>query len=148
MRERLVQAAQTTAAKIKASPGGRSLLLWIKKILATRLDLSVIPAKVGVSKLDTRKKRGNKMDIENLDAKDVAIMTMGAIGATVEMYVEQGYADPALYKLVEFIEGLSVNLEFPELTERLTVLKLQTGEAVNEYIDTHGLSVKKDEWSK
>jgi hypothetical protein len=148
LRERLVQAAQTTAAKIKASPGGRSLLLWIKKILATRLDLSVIPAKVGVSKLDTRKKRGNKMDIENLDAKDVAIMTMGAIGATVEMYVEQGYADPALYKLVEFIEGLSVNLEFPELTERLTVLKLQTGEAVNEYIDTHGLSVKKDEWSK
>jgi hypothetical protein len=119
-----------------------------QKILATRLDLSVIPAKVGVSKLDTRKKRGNKMDIENLDAKDVAIMTMGAIGATVEMYVEQGYADPALYKLVEFIEGLSVNLEFPELTERLTVLKLQTGEAVNEYIDTHGLSIKKDEWSK
>ena len=110
--------------------------------------MSAIPAKVGVSKLDTRKKRGNKMDIENLDSRDVAIMTMGAIGATVEMYVEQGYADPALYKLVEFIEGLSVNLELPELTERLTVLKLQTGEAVNEYIDTHGLPIKKDEWSK
>jgi hypothetical protein len=92
--------------------------------------------------------RGNKMDIENLDAKDVAIMSMGAIGATVEMYLEQGYADPALYKLVEFIEGLSVCLEFPELTERLTVLKLQTGEAVNDFIDANNLPVKKDEWSK
>jgi len=98
--------------------------------------------------LDKQKKRGNKMDIENLDARDVAIMSMGAIGATVEMYLENGYADPALYKLVEFIEGLSVNLEFPELTERLTVLKLQTGEAVNEYIDAHGLPIKKNEWSK
>jgi hypothetical protein len=95
-----------------------------------------------------KKIRGNKMDIENLDARDVAIMSMGAIGATVEMYVEQGYADPALYKLVEFIEGLSPALGFPELTERLTVLKLQTGEAVNEYIDAHDLPIKKDEWSK
>ena len=122
--------------------------MWIKKFFTTRLDLSVIPAKVGVSKLDTRKKRGNKMDIENLDSRDVAIMTMGAIGATVESYVEQGYADPMLYKLVEFIEGLSPALGFPELTERLTVLKLQTGEAVNEYIDTNNLPIGKDEWSK
>ena len=60
------------------------------------------------------------MDIENLDSRDVAIMTMGAIGATVEMYLEQGHADPMLYKLVEFIEGLSPNLGFTDLTERLT----------------------------
>jgi hypothetical protein len=110
--------------------------------------LSVIPAKVGVSKLDTRKKRGNKMDIENLDARDVAIMSMGAIGATVEMYLEKGYADPALYKLVEFIEGLSGALEFPELTERLTVLKLQTGEAVNNFIDANNIPIEKNEWSR
>jgi hypothetical protein len=89
-----------------------------------------------------------QMDIENLDARDVAIMSMGAIGATVEMYVEQGYADPSLYKLVEFIEGLSPALGFPELTERLTVLKLQTGEAVNEYIDANNLQIDKNEWSK
>jgi len=122
--------------------------LWIKNFFATRLDLSVIPAKVGVSKLDTRKKRGNKMDIENLDSRDVAIMSMGAIGATVETYLEQGYADPLLYKLVEFIEGLSGNLEFQELTERLTVLKIRIGEAVNETIDANNLPIDKDEWSK
>lgn len=88
------------------------------------------------------------MDIENLDARDVAIMSMGAIGATVEMYLEQGYADPMLYKLVEFIEGLSPNLEFPELTERLTLLKMRVGEAVNETIDANNLPISKDEWSK
>lgn len=88
------------------------------------------------------------MDIENLDPKDVAIMAMGAIGATVEMYLEQGYADPMLYKLVEFIEGLSPALEFPELTERLTVLKMSVGEAVNETIDANNLPVDKDKWSK
>lgn len=98
--------------------------------------------------MDTRKKRGNKMDIENLDARDVAIMSMGAIGATVEMYLENGYADPALYKLVEFIEGLSGALEFPELTERLTVLKLQTGEAVNNFIDANNIPIEKNEWSR
>ncbi len=119
-----------------------------QKILATRLDLSVIPAKVGVSKLDTKKKRGNKMDIENLDSRDVAIMTMGAIGATVESYLEQGYADPMLYKLVEFIEELSPALGFTELTERLTILKLQTGEAVNEFIDANNIPISKDKWSK
>jgi hypothetical protein len=92
--------------------------------------------------------RGNKMNIENLDARDVAIMSMGAIGATVESYLEQGYADPMLYKLVEFIEGLSENLEFQELTERLTVLKIRTGEAVNEFIDANNIPIDKDEWSK
>jgi hypothetical protein len=88
------------------------------------------------------------MDIENLDARDVAIMTMGAIGATVEMYLEQGYADPMLYKLVNFIEGLSENLEYQELTERLTLLKMRVGEAVNETIDANNLPIDKDEWSK
>jgi hypothetical protein len=88
------------------------------------------------------------MDIENLDTRDVAIMTMGAIGATVEMYLEQGYSDPMLYKLVEFIEGLSPNLEFTELTERLTLLKMRVGEAVNETIDANNLPIDKDEWSK
>jgi hypothetical protein len=92
-------------------------------------------------------KGATQMDIENLDARSVAIMSMGAIGATVEMYLEQGYADPALYKLVEFVEGLSESLELPELTERLTILKLQTGEAVNDFIDANNLPIKKDEWS-
>jgi hypothetical protein len=89
-----------------------------------------------------------QMDIENLDARDVAIMSMGAIGATVEVYLEQGYADPLLYKLVEFIEGLSENLEFQELTERLTVLKMRVGEAVNETIDANNLPIDKNEWSR
>jgi len=88
------------------------------------------------------------MDIENLDARDVAIMTMGAVGATVEMYLEQGYADPAIYKLVEFIEKLSVNLELPDLTERLTILKLQTGETVDEIIEKNNLPIEKGEWSR
>lgn len=88
------------------------------------------------------------MDIENLDSRDVAIMAMGAIGATVEIYLEQGYADPLLYKMVEFVEGLSPALGFPELTERLTVLKMSVGEAVNEVIDANNLPVNKDEWSR
>ena len=88
------------------------------------------------------------MDIENLDPRDVAIMTMGAIGGTVEVYLESGYADPLLYKLVEFIEGLSVGLEFQELTERLTVLKMRVGEAVNETIDANNLPIDKNEWSR
>jgi hypothetical protein len=88
------------------------------------------------------------MDIENIDERDVAILTMGAIGATVEAYLESGYADPILYKLVEFIEGLSENLDFQELTERLTVLKIRTGEAVNEFIDANNIPIDKDEWSK
>ena len=88
------------------------------------------------------------MDIENLDPRDVAIMTMGAIGGTVEIYLEQGYADPLLYKLVEFTEGLSESLEFQELTERLTVLKMRVGEAVNETIDANNLPIDKNEWSR
>jgi len=88
------------------------------------------------------------MDIENLDPRDVAVMSMGAIGATVEMYLESGYADPMLYKLVEFIEGLSPALEFQELTERLTVLKIRVGEAVNETIDANNLPIDKNEWSR
>jgi hypothetical protein len=88
------------------------------------------------------------MDIENLDARDVAIMTMGAVGATVEMYLEQGYADPAIYKLVELIEKLSVNLELPDLTERLTILKIQTGETVDEIIEKNNIPLEKGEWSR
>jgi hypothetical protein len=88
------------------------------------------------------------MDIENLDPRDVAIMTMGAIGGTVEVYLEAGHADPLLYKLVELIEGLSENLDFQELTERLTLLKMRVGEAVNEMIDANNIPIDKDEWSK
>ena len=93
-------------------------------------------------------KGATPMDIENLDPRDVAVMSMGAIGATVEMYLESGYADPMLYKLVEFIEGLSPALEFQELTERLTVLKIRVGEAVNETIDANNLPIDKNEWSR
>jgi hypothetical protein len=88
------------------------------------------------------------MDIENLDPRDVAVMAMGAIGATVEAYLESGYADPMLYKLVEFIEGLSESLEYRDLTERLTVLKMRTGEAVNEMIDANNIPIDKDKWSR
>lgn len=83
-----------------------------------------------------------------LDSREVAVMTMGAIGATVEGYIEQGYCDPMLYKLVDFVGDLSEHLDFPELTERLRFLKLQAGETVNEYIDAHDLPIKKDEWSR
>jgi hypothetical protein len=88
------------------------------------------------------------MDIENLDPRDVAVMAIGAIGGTVEAYLESGYADPLLYKLVEFVEGLSESLEYRDLTERLTVLKMRTGEAVNEMIDANNIPIDKNEWSK
>lgn len=83
-----------------------------------------------------------------IEARDVAILLSGAIGATVENYIEQDYCDPSLYKLVEFAEELSVHLQFPELTENLAFLRVRAGEAVNEYIEEHKLPISKDEWSK
>jgi hypothetical protein len=83
-----------------------------------------------------------------IDARDVAVLLSGAIGATVENYIEQDYCDPSLYKLVEFAEELSVHLHFPELTENLAFLRVRAGEAVNEYIEKHDLPVNKEEWSK
>lgn len=85
---------------------------------------------------------------DELDAHDIALFLIGAIGATVETYVEQEYCDPALYNLVDFAESLSVHLNFPEMTERLAFLKMRAGETVNDYIDKHDLPVSKDGWSK
>lgn len=90
---------------------------------------------------------GKHFDRE-LDSHEVAVLAIGSIGATVEAYLEINYSDPMLYKLVEFVEELSTHLDYPDLTERLTFLKVRTGEAVNEFIDSHDIGLDRDEWSK
>lgn len=85
---------------------------------------------------------------EDVDAQDVAIMAICAIGATVESYIQEGYCDPTMYKLVDLVEHLSHHLGSDELTERLTLLKLQAGETVNGLIDKHELPIDKSEWSR
>lgn len=99
-----------------------------------------------------------------LALEDIAGMTLTTLGVLVEQYVQEGYADPTMYRALEvsakLAEQLKARLEYDGVTDtdlleqvtdlmvNLQVTAIECGEVVNRIIDEHGLPVSKDDWTR
>jgi len=99
-----------------------------------------------------------------LALEDITGLTLTTIGALVEQYVKEGYADPTMYRALEvsarLAEQFKARLEYDgvgdtELLEQvadlmvnLQVTAIECGEVINHIIEEHGLPVSKDDWTR
>ena len=85
---------------------------------------------------------------EELEPEDLALMALGVLGGLVEAYVSEGYADPMLYKALDFGARIAEKLGAEEMSERFRFVQIQAGEVVNQIIEEQNLPVDKDTWSR
>lgn len=99
-----------------------------------------------------------------LELEDITGLSLTLIGALIETYVKDGYADPTMFqaltasaKLAEqfrqrlVYDGHRDGEEIAQVTDLLTNLQLtamECGEVVNRIIDDHGLPLSKDTWKE
>jgi hypothetical protein len=99
-----------------------------------------------------------------LALEDITGLTLTTLGALVEQYVKEGYADPTMYRALEvsarLAEQFKARLEYDgvgdtDLLEKVTDLMvnlqltaMECGEVVNRIIEEHGLPVSKDDWTR
>lgn len=99
-----------------------------------------------------------------LELEDITGLSLTLIGALIESYVKEGYADPTMFQALtasaRLAEQFKARLEYDgehgtealeQVTDLLVNLQLtamECGEAVNRIIDEHGLPVSKDDWQR
>jgi hypothetical protein len=89
----------------------------------------------------------SSLNNEELDAEDIALMSLGILGGLLEAYVGEEYADPMMYKALGLGARLCDKLGAEEMAERFRFVQIQAGELVNQIIDERNLPIQKDEWS-
>ena len=101
---------------------------------------------------------------EPLELEDITGLSLTLIGALIETYVKDGYADPTMFQALtasaKLTEQFKARLEYDgkhdtealeQVTELLVNLQLtamECGEVVNRIIEENGLPVSKDDWQR
>lgn len=98
---------------------------------------------------------------EPLALEDITGLSLTMIGVLVENYIQEGYADPTMYRALqaasELAEQYKARIQYDngsdaliegisELITNLQVTAIECGEVVNKIIEEHGLPVSKDNW--
>lgn len=99
-----------------------------------------------------------------LELEDITGLSLTLIGALIETYVKDGYADPTMFqaltasaKLAEqfrerlVYDGNHDTEALEQVTDLLVNLQLtamECGEVVNRVIEENGLPVSKDSWTR
>lgn len=98
-----------------------------------------------------------------LELKDITGLTLTVVGVLIEKYVNQGYADPTMYRALqastELAEHFKARLEYDGthgeelvngVSELITSLKLtamECGEVVERLIEENGWQAEAKNWS-
>lgn len=99
-----------------------------------------------------------------LELEDITGLSLTLIGALIESYLKEGYADPTMFQALtasaKLAEEFKARLEYDgehdgealkQVTDLLVNLQLtamECGEVVNRIIEEHGLPVSKDDWTR
>lgn len=100
---------------------------------------------------------------EPLELADITGLTMTIVGTLVERYVQEGYADPVMYKALratsELAEHFKARLEYDgvdntelidgvgELITSLKLTAMECGEVVERIIQDNGWQEQAEGWS-
>jgi len=100
---------------------------------------------------------------EPMELEDITGLTMTVVGVLIESYVQEGYADPTMYRALRAVEELAehfkARLEFDDkgnteliegVSDLITSLKLtaiECGEVVDTIIEKNGWQEQTKNWS-
>jgi hypothetical protein len=81
------------------------------------------------------------------DDKDLLLFTLAMLGGLIENYVEEGYADPVMYKTLTNAIKIAKKLGITELADRFATLQMEAGEAIENILAKQGVEMSSEEWS-
>ncbi len=81
------------------------------------------------------------------DDKDLLLFTLAMLGGLIENYVEEGYADPVMYKTLTNTIKIAKKLGITELADRFATLQMEAGEAIENILAKQGIDLPSEEWS-
>lgn len=82
-----------------------------------------------------------------MDEREMARVALATLGALIELYCEEGYADPAMFQALGIAERIAKDLGDEELLNRLITTKMFAGEVIDKIIADNEIVVPKEVWS-
>jgi hypothetical protein len=82
-----------------------------------------------------------------MEEREMARVAIAVLGALVESYCQEGYADPTMYQALGIVERIARDLGDEELLNRIVLTKMFAGEVIEKLIAENQMDEMKGVWS-